>query len=321
MKPVAVPRQGLLLSAFLCVCLVGCAGQTPAPVVERPPTPMPPPADIATKAPAVPTPAPGKDGYVVKKGDTLYSIALDHGLDYKDLAAWNSLENPNRIRVGQMLRIVAPGEPAATAPVAVAVPIVGSGVVEKRALEGSSDSLKREPKAGKEPYSDDAYARALQAAPTQLAKAEPRPDVKAGVQPENKAEAHSEAKPPDVVTEPGWLWPANGKLLASFNEATNKGLDIGGKAGDPVIAVGDGKVVYSGTGLRGYGQLVIVKHNAELLSAYAHNSKILVKEGQSVSRGQKIAEMGNTDADQVMLHFEVRRQGKPVDPLKYLPGR
>lgn len=317
MKPVATPRQGLLLSAFLCVCLAGCASHTPAPVVERAPTPMPPPADVNAKAPAALTP--GKDGYVVKKGDTLYSIALDHRLDYKELAAWNDLENPNRIRVGQLLRIVAPGEPAATAPVAVAVPIVGAGVVEKRALEASSDSLKREPKAGKEPYSDEAYARALQtqSAPAQLAKAEPRLELKS----ESKIEPRGEAKPLEGSAESAWLWPANGKLLAAFNETTNKGLDIGGKAGDPVVAVSDGKVVYSGTGLRGYGQLVIVKHSAELLSAYAHNSKILVKEGQSVSRGQKIAEMGNTDADQVMLHFEVRRQGKPVDPLKYLPGR
>ncbi|MDQ5960632.1 MAG: lipoprotein NlpD, partial [Pseudomonadota bacterium] len=100
-----------------------------------------------------------------------------------------------------------------------------------------------------------------------------------------------------------------------------KGIDIGGKAGDPVIAAGDGKVVYSGTGLRGYGMLIIVKHNATFLSAYAHNQKLLVKEGQTVSKGQKIAEMGNSDADQVKLHFEVRRQGKPVDPLKYLPQR
>lgn len=118
-----------------------------------------------------------------------------------------------------------------------------------------------------------------------------------------------------------WIWPANGKVLGQFSESGSKGIDIGGKAGDPVIAAGDGKVVYSGTGLRGYGMLIIVKHNATFLSAYAHNQKLLVKEGQTVSKGQKIAEMGNSDADQVKLHFEVRRQGKPVDPLKYLPQR
>ena len=118
-----------------------------------------------------------------------------------------------------------------------------------------------------------------------------------------------------------WIWPASGKVIGQFSEAGSKGLDIGGKAGDAVIAAGDGKVVYAGTGLRGYGKLIIVKHNATFLSAYAHNQNLLVKEGQTVSKGQKIAEMGNTDADQVKLHFEVRRQGKPVDPMKYLPPR
>jgi lipoprotein NlpD len=118
-----------------------------------------------------------------------------------------------------------------------------------------------------------------------------------------------------------WIWPANGKTVGTFSEGASKGVDIAGKAGDPVVSAGDGKVVYSGTGLRGYGKLVIVKHNNTYLSAYAHNQNVLVKEGQSVTKGQKIAEMGSTDADQVKLHFEVRRQGKPVDPLKYLPQR
>ena len=118
-----------------------------------------------------------------------------------------------------------------------------------------------------------------------------------------------------------WIWPASGKTVGTYGESGNKGVDIAGKTGDPVLAAADGKVVYSGTGLRGYGKLVILKHNATYLSAYAHNQTILVKEGQSVTKGQKIAEMGNSDTDQVKLHFEVRRQGKPVDPLKYLPPR
>ncbi|EKE16874.1 MAG: hypothetical protein ACD_10C00751G0002 [uncultured bacterium] len=111
------------------------------------------------------------------------------------------------------------------------------------------------------------------------------------------------------------------KVTAPFSDSGNKGLNFAGKAGDPVVAAGDGKVVYAGAGLRGYGELVIVKHNATFLSAYAHNRKILVKEGQSVTRGQKIAEMGSTDADSVKLHFEIRKQGKPVDPAQYLPKR
>ena len=119
----------------------------------------------------------------------------------------------------------------------------------------------------------------------------------------------------------GWIWPAQGTLLAGFDEAKNKGLDIAGKAGDSVIASADGRVVYAGAGLRGYGNLVILKHNNTFLTAYAHNQTLLVKEDQSVKKGQKIAEMGNSDADRVKLHFEIRRQGKPVDPAKYLPAR
>jgi lipoprotein NlpD len=118
-----------------------------------------------------------------------------------------------------------------------------------------------------------------------------------------------------------WIWPANGKVIATFSESGSKGIDIAGKAGEPVIAVDGGMVVYNGAGLRGYGKLVILKHDAACLSVYAHNQNILVKEGQSVTQGQRIAEMGNTDADRVKLHFEVRRQGKPVDPLQYLPRR
>jgi lipoprotein NlpD len=121
--------------------------------------------------------------------------------------------------------------------------------------------------------------------------------------------------------ELGWIWPSAGPLLAGFDEARNKGLDIGGKAGDAVVAAGDGKVVYAGAGLRGYGNLVIIKHNNTYLSAYAHNQALLVKEDQTVKKGQKIAEMGNTDADRVKLHFEIRRQGKPVDPARHLPVR
>ena len=118
-----------------------------------------------------------------------------------------------------------------------------------------------------------------------------------------------------------FIWPGTGAVIAGFDEAKNKGLDLGGKAGDPVVAAADGRVVYAGAGLRGYGNLVILKHNNTYLTAYAHNQTLLVKEDQAVRRGQKIAEMGNSDADRVKLHFEIRRQGKPVDPAKYLPPR
>lgn len=132
----------------------------------------------------------------------------------------------------------------------------------------------------------------------------------------------SPAPAPSVNDEGlGFAWPASGPVIGGFDEAKNKGLDIAGQAGDPVLAAADGQVVYAGAGLRGYGNLIILKHNNTLLTAYAHNQALLVKEDQKVRKGQKIAEMGKTDADRVKLHFEIRRQGKPVDPAKYLPAR
>lgn len=288
-------RAATLSGIAALLFLAGCASHAPAPVVER-------------GVPSKPAAA-SKDFYTVKKGDTLYSIALDNGQDYKDVAAWNNLENPNRILVGQQLRVTPPDGGAAGT--AVAKPI-GGGVVESRSLDGgpapaaASDTLKREPKAGKEAYSDQAWAKAQNQNNVQSAAAKPAEPVR------------SEAPAAADVT---WAWPAGGKSIAGFNEATNKGVDIAGKLGEPVLAAADGKVVYSGSGLRGYGKLVIIKHDATFLSAYAHNNNILVKEGQSVTRGQKIAEMGNSDTDQVKLHFEIRRQGKPVDPTQYLPKR
>lgn len=303
--PGLLSRSAACCGAVALLFLAGCASTTPAPVVERGV-----PGKVAT------SPSSGKDFYTVKKGDTLYSIALDHGQDYKDVAAWNNLDNPNRILVGQQLR-VAPADSGAGGAV-VAKPI-GAGVVESRPLDGSaapvaaSDGVKREPKAGKEAYSDQAWAKTQNPAPAKESKAAEAP-------------ARSEVAPAAAAAAPAasdlnWMWPAGGKASAGFNEATNKGVDIAGKLGEPVLAAADGKVVYSGSGLRGYGKLVIVKHDATFLSAYAHNNNILVKEGQNVTRGQKIAEMGNSDTDQVKLHFEIRRQGKPVDPLQYLPKR
>jgi lipoprotein NlpD len=324
-------RYGSVLVVAGALALAGCAGSPPAPVVDRSGQ-----AQSAVVVPAVP-----KDAYIVKKGDTLYSIALDHGLDYRDLAAWNNLDNPNLILVGQALRVKAPGSPA-SGDTPVVRPIAGGSAPEPRPLGSSSDTLKREPKAGKEPYSEQALARARQkeAEPVAIAAApvvktettaeskpparsEAKPEAKPDSKPEARAEAASQSKAGDAAgnEEISWSWPASGKLIGGFSESGNKGIDIGGKAGDPVIAAAGGKVVYSGTGLRGYGKLVIIKHNNTFLTAYAHNQNILVKEGQNVAKGQKIAEMGSTDTDQVKLHFEVRQQGKPVDPIKHLPPR
>jgi lipoprotein NlpD len=314
-------RCALALSALFV--LAGCASKAPAPTGERG-------AQAATSGASVAS----KDLYTVKRGDTLYSIALDHGLDYRELVAWNNIDNPNRILVGQSLRVRAPGA-AAVSEAVVVRPISTGTSVEQRSLGSSAtDLLKREPRAGKEPYSEQALARAQAQAvdPVTVTPVVARPEAKPEVSPAARVEAKPEARPesrPDAPAgdaasgseDVAWIWPANGKLIGTFSEGGNKGIDISGKAGDTVLAAGGGKVVYSGTGLRGYGKLVIVKHNNTYLTAYAHNQNVLVKEGQTVSKGQKIAEMGNTDADQVKLHFEIRRQGKPVDPLKHLPQR
>lgn len=242
--------------------------------------------------------------YTVQKGDTLYGIALEHGFDYMEVAEWNGIAPPYTIRVGQSVKLNAPPQAV------VVTPLKAGSVVETRQA-GEDPLLKTQPKAVKLAYSE-------QAEKGLTARAEPQ-DKPAPIElPAEKKEA-IQAEDDERVE---WNWPAAGKVITSFNEASGsgKGLDIGGKSGQPVLAAGPGKVVYSGNGLRGYGKLVIIKHNKTYLSAYAHNHQILVKEGQNVTRGQKIAEMGDSDADQVKLHFEIRRFGKPVDPIKYLPS-
>jgi lipoprotein NlpD len=305
--------------------------------------PQPAQSQVKPAVPAPPAEAPVPT-YTVKKGDTLYAIALDHGLDYKELAAWNNLDNINVIRTGQVLRLSAPGQPAGetsatgvtTTPLK-SIPPVGSdesrgtgalptaqGVPLPRAPSASrnTDVLKVAPRALKEPYTEQAWREAQRTqpaavAPETVAAAMPPPPLAPRVEPPREPPA---AAATDDDAKLGWMWPANGKLVTGFSDTANlKGIDIAGREGQPVAASAAGKVVYAGTGLRGYGKLVIIKHNATYLSAYAHNREILVKEGQQVAKGQKIAEMGNTDSDQVKLHFEIRRQGKPVDPLKYLP--
>jgi lipoprotein NlpD len=275
--------------------LAGC-GASPmnrAPVEDR--------GAAVSTAPSVTTavkPPPGfenagKPGYyTVKPGDTLIRIGLDSGQSNKDIARWNNLDNPNRIEVGQVLRVVPPMGEAAV----VSKPVT-SGVVTTT------------------PIATPAAAAA--SAPAKPASA-PAPAASA-------AKPAAAPVPAAVATggdeELNWIWPAKGSVIGEFDESKNKGVDIAGAAGDPVLASADGKVVYAGAGLRGYGNLIILKHNNTYLTAYAHNQSLLVKEDQVVKKGQKIAEMGNSDTDKVKLHFEVRRQGKPVDPLKYLPAK
>lgn len=289
-------------SVALVLTLAACASQknAPAPVEERnlsgrPPAAAAAPAPVAA-APAEPVkpPPPGienanKPGYfTVRPGDTLIRVGLETGQNWKDLAKWNNIENPNVLEVGQVLRVVAPGAD----PTALTTRGVAASKVEARPL----DSTPTKPPA--------AAASGSAAAPAPAPAPAPSPAPAAG-------------SDDDV----NWLWPAKGTVVAKFDEARSKGVSIAGKAGDPVIAAADGKVVYAGSGLRGYGNLVILKHNNTYLTAYAHNQALLVKEEQSVKRGQKIAEMGTTDSDRVKLHFEIRKLGKPVDPEKLLPAR
>jgi lipoprotein NlpD len=248
--------------------------------------------------------------YIVRKGDTLHQISLDFGQSYHDLVTWNNLADPNDIRVGQPLLVVPPGG-AQTGSV-----VTGSGV-EVRPLSSPPPSTvngapnKTGPRGDKRPYSENTLAE-LQKPDGGTAASRTEPGKSAG------SVAPPVTSPEDAGVS--WMWPAEGKITAAFSDG-RKGIDIAGKMGQPVLAAGAGKVLYAGSGIRGYGNLVIIKHTNNLLSAYAHNKTIFVKEDQTVDKGQKIAEMGNSDSDTVKLHFEIRQQGKPVDPSRFLPSR
>ncbi len=243
--------------------LAGCAAQKPAPVVDRSAR-----APAKASKPAAPAPqgAPqaAADGfYAVKRGDTLYSIALEHGGDYRELAQWNSLDDPTKIRVGQLLRVRPP---------------------EERAVEIGRPRI--------------------------LGRVEPRPLDPSGTKTVDRPKTEGPAQ---------FIWPARGKVIAGFAEPRSKGIDIDGKLGDPVVAAAAGRVTYIGSGIPGLGKLVVIKHDNGFITVYAHNRDIVVKEQQSVARGQKIAELGNTDADRPKLHFQIRKGAAAVDPMRYLP--
>lgn len=294
-------RIGLVGVFLVAAVLAGCASRVSVPVRDG--NGLPP-------APAA-TPGGERAGiHVVKAGETLLAIARQYGVNVRDLIVWNSLVNPNQIHVGQELR-VAPLDATMGGAVATPIPItsepaVAVPVVPQPAPAGAA--IKLEPKGGKQAYSDELWAKVRRSGDA-VPAVEPKPST---TQPQAPEQESADAE---------WLWPAKGRVLGGFNEATNKGIDIAGNPGDPVIASAAGRVVYAGSGLRGYGKLVIIKHNQEYNSVYAHNQKLLVKEDDQVAKGQKIAELGNTDADRPKLHFEIRKQGRPVDPMKFLSAR
>ncbi|WP_408004121.1 peptidoglycan DD-metalloendopeptidase family protein [Ramlibacter alkalitolerans] len=279
---------------LMCAAVAACKAppRVPAPVEDRG---APRHVTVAPGAtpPARATPLPGaenegKPGYhTVRPGETLIRIALESGQNWRDIVRWNNIENPNVIEVGQVLRVV----PPVSAPVA--------------------------------------QAEAPRAVPPAAPSSSVLPPLSAGSAPRVAATPAPAAPAPAPLPQASadddipWAWPTSGAavVLAGFDEQKNKGIDIGGRPGDPVLAAADGRVVYAGAGLRGYGNLIILKHNNTYLTAYAHNQSLLVKEDQTVRKGQKIAEMGATDSDRVKLHFEIRRQGKPVDPARFLPPR
>lgn len=271
--------QRLVIGIALSMLLVGCSSSPSGGVrvVDR---------NNNSAAPQRPTVTTGQ--YVVRRGDTLFSIAFRYGWDYKALAARNQIPEPFTIHPGQTIRFDGRSNstsPAvATAPGAVRAPAASSTTSTTTSSSGSVKTT--------------VISKPVTAVP-------PPASMPAGPAPK------------------GWTWPSNGVLIGKFssNGSLNKGIDIAGDLGQPVFAASDGSVVYAGSGLRGYGELVIIKHSDTYVSAYGHNRRLLVREGQQVKAGQTIAEMGSTGTDRVKLHFEIRRQGKPVDPLQFLPGR
>lgn len=288
-----------LMAASLAVLTACSTTPTQAPVEDRSVPNLNPP----TKPAAVEETKDKEGYYTVHKGDTLIRIAFDRGLNYRELATWNNIANPDDIKVDQVLRLSPPEGVQITA-----VPTPPQ--IEKT----PPPPRKSAPKGEKRPYSESAVAELQKSddrteKPTLVASLAPTPAPAPA--------ASMSAEDRDLA----WTWPSDGRVVAQFDEGKNKGIDIAGRAGQQVLAAERGKVMYAGSGIRGYGNLVIVKHSNSLLSAYAHNRAILVKEGQEVRRGQAIAEMGDSDTDSVKLHFEIRQQGKPVDPSKFLPNR
>jgi lipoprotein NlpD len=305
---------GLVL--IIALVLSACSTTRSVPVSDRTASTSTA-AKPATARPRTPQVIPSTTGrYTVQRGDTLYAIAFANSLDYRDVARWNRIESADRIFVGQDLRLTPPSD-------AVEIqPLDDDPMPSARPL--NEPVLLSTPQAVLLPYSDANWAQVNRAADV----ASPKPDA---AKPPSVAVATPPVTAATTTPAPAsaslgthvseWLWPSDGTLAGRFGASGGKGIDIVGARNTPVIATASGKVVYSGSGLRGYGKLLIIKHAGEFLSAYAHNESILVKEGDSVTAGQKVALMGDSDSDRVELHFEIRRYGKPLDPLVYLPER
>lgn len=283
------------LAASLAVWLTACSSGY-APVSDRTRSAASSTQPVSSPGNRAALANPGS--YTVVRGDTLYSISWRYGLDYRQVASWNNIDGRYQIFPGQKLTLLPVGQSAAasSAPVRAQTPASTTSAQ----VEGSAAPVAAAPATQAEP----AASRPVATAPAPAARPATTPA-------------------PTSTGPVRWQWPAAGNIIAGFSTRAdgNKGVDIAGSAGDPVYAASDGRVVYAGSGLLGYGNLVIINHNHQFLSAYAHNSRILVNENDMVKGGEKIAEMGNTGTDRVKLHFEIRQDGKPVDPVRFLPKR
>ena len=295
--------------ASLVALLVGCAAQPPAPVRQAGQPPGT--ATVATQPPAQAT---AQQIHVVRPGDTLMGIGRLYGQTVRDLAAWNALSDPNQLRVGQQIRVSPPVAGVPGGGVAMTRPIDMSGSAAPAATPGGVPVFD-EPRGGRQPYSDQAWAAV-------------RPDAVAAAQatPPTEPPTGTAAATPPAAGSSQWIWPASGPILSRFGERNSvnqpiQGLIIGGNVGDPVVAAAAGTVAYAGSGLRGYGNLVIIQHGDVFVTAYGHNQRLLVNEGDTVRQGQPIAELGSTDAERPQLQFQVRSNGQPLDPLTVLPSR
>lgn len=283
-----------LLGLLLAVLLAASCGVRPQSVVKR--EPVSAGAQRTQKTPA----DAARGTHVVVRGDTLYAIAFRHGLDYRELARFNGISPPYTIYPGQRLNL------SAAAPLRGAAPASGGprGSAPAAGAQASTPASSS-PTAATTPAPARGSAVAAPAAPPVVTGTTNR------------------TPPPQSGGSVAWRWPTSGQVIEKFvaGEPTRQGINIAGNAGQPVIAAAAGEVVYSGAGLIGYGELVIIRHSDTFLSAYGHNRKRLVAEGDKVDAGQQIAEMGRSGASRDMLHFEIRRNGKPVDPLPLLPSR
>lgn len=290
---------------IICGVLLGCAAQTPAPV-----------SGLSKDYSSIGRGSYKGSFYEVKKGDTLYFIAYITNKDVKDLIRNNNLSSPYTIHPGQKLKLWRPAYVAPSYGKAVAVAAVTAGAVASKSAV-STPVKASTPTASSKPVK--AQKTVKKYPPKKVEQSKPKEYVGSkGKQTVKKVNTPVVAKNSKVSK---WLWPTKGRVIKNFSAGNqgNKGIDIAGKRGQSIVATAKGTVVYSGNALRGYGNLVIVKHNDKYLSAYAHNDQLHVKEGQSVKAGQKIATMGSSGASSVRLHFEIRYQGKSVNPKRYLP--